>query len=74
MTPLKERLLGRKYPYQQEVNIYRNFINHSLENLAKFWELVLTGEPLLVLSPTPTQCCVSVFSLVSMIAPVPYGM
>jgi len=73
VTPLKERLLGRKYPYQQEVNIYRNFISHSLENLAKFWELVLTGEPILVLSPTPTQCCVSVFSLVSIIAPIPYG-
>ncbi|KAL9649368.1 hypothetical protein ABK040_016195 [Willaertia magna] len=70
---LKERLLGRKYPFQQEVNIYRNFINHSIENLIKYWELVLTGEPLLILSPTPTQCCVSIFSLVSLIAPIPYG-
>lgn len=34
------------------------------------WELLLIGEPILVIAPTPPQCCEAVASLVSLIAPL----
>lgn len=34
------------------------------------WELLLIGEPLLIIAPTPPQCCEAVASLVSLIAPL----
>ncbi|GLU13333.1 hypothetical protein SLE2022_299710 [Rubroshorea leprosula] len=34
------------------------------------WELLLTGEPLLIIAPTPPQCCEAVASLVSLVAPL----
>ncbi|XP_052174896.1 uncharacterized protein LOC127789878 [Diospyros lotus] len=34
------------------------------------WELLLIGEPILVISPTPPQCCEAVASLVSLVAPL----
>ncbi|XP_044477132.1 protein DENND6A-like isoform X2 [Mangifera indica] len=34
------------------------------------WELLLIGEPILIIAPTPSQCCEAVASLVSLIAPM----
>ncbi|GAB2267460.1 hypothetical protein Dimus_002443 [Dionaea muscipula] len=34
------------------------------------WELLLIGEPILIIAPTPPQCCEAVAGLVSLIAPV----
>ncbi|XP_057517432.1 uncharacterized protein LOC130798458 [Amaranthus tricolor] len=34
------------------------------------WELVLVGEPILVIAPTPPQCCEAVAGLVSLVAPL----
>ncbi|KAK3225702.1 hypothetical protein Dsin_005564 [Dipteronia sinensis] len=34
------------------------------------WELLLIGEPILIIAPTPPQCCEAVASLVSLIAPL----
>ncbi|XP_029129129.1 protein DENND6A isoform X2 [Cajanus cajan] len=34
------------------------------------WELLLIGEPILVIAPTPPQCCEAVASLVSLLAPL----
>lgn len=34
------------------------------------WELVLVGEPILIIAPTPPQCCEAVAGLVSLIAPL----
>ncbi|XP_027331871.1 protein DENND6A-like [Abrus precatorius] len=34
------------------------------------WELLLIGEPMLVIAPTPPQCCEAVASLVSLVAPL----
>ncbi|XWS50698.1 hypothetical protein CRYUN_Cryun12cG0108900 [Craigia yunnanensis] len=34
------------------------------------WELLLIGEPILILAPTPPQCCEAVASLVSLVAPL----
>ncbi|XP_058080119.1 uncharacterized protein LOC131228243 isoform X2 [Magnolia sinica] len=38
------------------------------------WELLLIGEPLLIIAPTPPQCCEAVASLVSLVAPLPCSM
>ncbi|KAG5234010.1 protein DENND6A [Salix suchowensis] len=35
------------------------------------WELMLIGEPILIIGPTPPQCCEAVASLVSLVAPLP---
>lgn len=34
------------------------------------WELLLIGEPILIIAPTPPQCCEAVASLVSLVAPL----
>ncbi|KAL2935750.1 Protein DENND6A [Bienertia sinuspersici] len=34
------------------------------------WELVLVGEPILIIAPTPSQCCEAVAGLVSLVAPL----
>ncbi|CAI8589513.1 unnamed protein product [Vicia faba] len=34
------------------------------------WELFLIGEPMLIIAPTPPQCCEAVASLVSLVAPL----
>jgi hypothetical protein len=74
VTPLKERLLGRKYPFQHEINLFSTFRKHiESNNLVKYWELVITGEPILVVGSNPTQCSDAVLSLVSMIAPIHYA-
>uniref|UniRef100_A0A2N9HK04 UDENN domain-containing protein n=1 Tax=Fagus sylvatica TaxID=28930 RepID=A0A2N9HK04_FAGSY len=38
------------------------------------WELLLIGEPLLIIAPTPPQCCEAVASLVSLVAPLLYSV
>ncbi|KAL5995951.1 hypothetical protein ACLOJK_026024 [Asimina triloba] len=47
--------------------IYRGI----LLQLWMLWELLLIGEPLLIIAPTPPQCCEAVASLVSLVAPLP---
>lgn len=34
------------------------------------WELLLIGEPILIIAPTPPQCCEAVASLISLAAPL----
>ena len=34
------------------------------------WELLLIGEPILIIAPSPPQCCEAVASLVSLVAPL----
>lgn len=34
------------------------------------WELLLIGEPILIIAPTPPQCCEAVAAIVSLIAPL----
>lgn len=41
-----------------------------LMQLWKLWEMLLIGEPILIIAPTPPQCCEAVASLVSLIAPL----
>lgn len=46
--------------------IYRGL----LLQLWLLWELLLIGEPILIIAPTPPQCCEAVAALVSLIAPL----
>ncbi|RAL50086.1 hypothetical protein DM860_007760 [Cuscuta australis] len=41
-----------------------------LMQMWKLWELLLIGEPLLIIAPTPPQCCEAVAGLVSLVAPL----
>ncbi|KAG9131301.1 hypothetical protein Leryth_006129 [Lithospermum erythrorhizon] len=41
-----------------------------LMQLWRLWELLLIGEPILIIAPTPPQCCEAVACLVSLIAPL----
>lgn len=41
-----------------------------LLHLWTLWELMILGEPLLVIAPTPTQCSEAVSALVSLLAPL----
>lgn len=45
-----------------------------LLQLWTLWELLIIGEPLLVIAPSPPQCCEAVASLVSLVAPLPLGV
>lgn len=55
----------------QSVNIYSVF-RAIPSKLWLLWELVLTGEPLLIVSPSPPQCSDAVIGLVSLISPLRY--
>ncbi|XP_009592219.1 uncharacterized protein [Nicotiana tomentosiformis] len=41
-----------------------------LMQLWRLWELLLIGEPILIIAPTPPQCCEAVAGLVSLVAPL----
>ncbi|KAH6799155.1 polarity axis stabilization protein [Perilla frutescens var. frutescens] len=41
-----------------------------LLQLWKLWELLLLGEPILIIAPTPSQCSEAVSGLVSLVAPL----
>ncbi|XP_051115879.1 uncharacterized protein LOC127241043 [Andrographis paniculata] len=41
-----------------------------LMQLWRLWELLLVGEPILIIAPTPPQCCEAVAGLVSLVAPL----
>ncbi|KAG8379375.1 hypothetical protein BUALT_Bualt07G0082100 [Buddleja alternifolia] len=45
-----------------------------LMQLWKLWELLLLGEPILVIAPTPPQCCEAVAGLVSLVAPLLFSV
>ncbi|CAJ0584863.1 unnamed protein product, partial [Mesorhabditis spiculigera] len=56
-------------PSVSEVDIYRS-LSKVLVHVQLMWELVLLGEPLLVVAQTPTRCSSMVQSLVSLICPL----
>ena len=43
-----------------------------VDHIHTLWELVLTGEPLVVMAPTPTLCSATVQHLTSIIYPLSY--
>mmetsp|Transcript_7473 Transcript_7473/g.11073 ORF Transcript_7473/g.11073 Transcript_7473/m.11073 type:complete len:646 (+) Transcript_7473:2876-4813(+) len=69
---IKSSLQGRKFPYQNELNLYEVF-KKNLNQLVQYWELVLLGQSILVYSPSSYLCSRAVLSLVSLIFPIVYG-
>uniref|UniRef100_A0AC35TZF9 UDENN domain-containing protein n=1 Tax=Rhabditophanes sp. KR3021 TaxID=114890 RepID=A0AC35TZF9_9BILA len=55
-----------------ELNIY-SYLKSVTNHLSALWEIVLTGEPLIVMAPSPAICAPLVESLVSLIWPLRYG-
>lgn len=53
-----------------DVDLFGSF-RGVLMNLWVLWELLLVGEPLMVIAPTPSQVCEAVAALVSLVAPLP---
>jgi hypothetical protein len=53
-----------------ETNLFQTFGTDLLHNLWYCWELIMTGEPLLVIASSPAVCSHLVLSLVSLISPV----
>ncbi|XP_075503442.1 uncharacterized protein LOC142540887 [Primulina tabacum] len=45
-----------------------------LMHLWKLWEVLLIGEPILIIAPTPPQCCEAVAGLVSLVAPLLFSV
>ncbi|XP_049805952.1 protein DENND6B [Schistocerca nitens] len=54
-----------------EVNLFRCF-SPVVSHVLLLWELVLTGEPIVVMASSPSTCSEMVQALVSMIAPLTY--
>lgn len=52
-----------------EVNLYQS-LREVLPHMHLLWELVLLGEPLVVMAPSPTVCASTVLALVSSISPL----
>ncbi|KAK9106576.1 hypothetical protein Syun_022587 [Stephania yunnanensis] len=52
-----------------DADIFGSFRGLLLE-LWLLWELLLIGEPILIIAPTPPQCCEAVASVVSLVAPL----
>lgn len=55
-----------------DVNIYRNLLP-IITHVQLLWELVLTNEPIAVISQTPNVCSEIVQALIALIAPLRYG-
>ncbi|CAH0391180.1 unnamed protein product [Bemisia tabaci] len=54
-----------------EINIFNSF-SHIVSHIHLLWELVLIGEPIIVMSSSPAVCSQMVQALVSMIVPLKY--
>eukprot|EP00002_Diphylleia_rotans_P032204 TRINITY_DN6745_c0_g1_i1.p1 TRINITY_DN6745_c0_g1~~TRINITY_DN6745_c0_g1_i1.p1 ORF type:complete len:391 (-),score=57.13 TRINITY_DN6745_c0_g1_i1:1179-2351(-) len=59
--------------FHQDSHIYINF-SEALDLLPCLWEIVLTGQPLLLITSTPVKAAQSILALASLIAPCPCGM
>ncbi|RUS83833.1 hypothetical protein EGW08_008414 [Elysia chlorotica] len=58
-------------PSLHEVDIYSAFLS-ILPHVQLLWELVLIGEPIVVMASSPTTTCFTVQALVNMIAPLKF--
>lgn len=59
-------------PPLMEIDLFTPFV-HCLSSLWHLWEMVLLGEPLLIMAPTPQLSSSTVQALLSITAPYPYG-
>lgn len=54
-----------------ELDVYTP-MSHALHHLWTVWELLMVGQPLMVVSPSPSSASFTVAALSSLIAPLPY--
>ena len=57
----------------QSIGLYSSFGESLTPHLWTMWEAALVGDPILILSPSPSTCAQLVEATVSLIAPVPYA-
>jgi Stabilization of polarity axis len=55
-----------------EIDIFKS-LHKVLSHINVLWELVLTGEPIVVLGNTPTECASMVQSIQSLISPLTFN-
>ncbi|XP_065067131.1 protein DENND6A-like isoform X2 [Rhopilema esculentum] len=60
------------FPNLNEINIFKAFIP-VLPHIHLLWELVLLGEPVVVMAPTPKMCSETIQALVGLILPLRYS-
>lgn len=69
-----ERTVGMPsqiFPNLNEVNVYKA-LNPVLVHVHLLWELILLGEPIVILAPSPSMCSQTVQALVGLILPLKY--
>ena len=54
-----------------EVDLYAS-LKDVISHMHLLWELVLLGEPIVVMAPSPTICATTVLALISSINPLRY--
>lgn len=47
---------SREIGYFQEINIAKTFGLGKIQYLWKLWEIIITNQPLLIISDSPTKC------------------
>jgi len=57
----------------QDINLFSIFKFDKINLLYKLWELVMTNQPLLVISDAPSDCSETVFGLISLISPLDFN-
>ncbi|XP_030062561.1 protein DENND6A isoform X1 [Microcaecilia unicolor] len=70
-TPQTDAHISISLPTIHEVDLFRCFSPVFL-HIQMLWELVLLGEPLVVMAPTPSESSETVLALVSCISPLKY--
>jgi len=60
------------FPNLNEVNVFRA-LNPVLAHVHLLWELILLGEPMVVMAPTPHVCSETVQALAGLIIPLRYS-
>uniref|UniRef100_A0A8D0E731 DENN domain containing 6A n=1 Tax=Salvator merianae TaxID=96440 RepID=A0A8D0E731_SALMN len=70
-TPQTDTLVSIALPTVHEVDLFRCFLPVFF-HIQMLWELVLLGEPLVVMAPSPSESSETVLALVSCISPLKY--
>ncbi|KAH8236207.1 hypothetical protein KR026_008814 [Drosophila bipectinata] len=63
--------LQKVLPSVNEIELFRS-MDFVMEQLYTLWELVITGEPIVVVGTSPADCSYMVQSLLALIAPLEY--
>ncbi|KAG8549708.1 hypothetical protein GDO81_020059 [Engystomops pustulosus] len=71
MTPQGDAQISVSLPTIHEVDLFRCF-SPVFFHIQLLWELVLLGEPLVVMAPSPSQSSETVLALVGCISPLKY--